>query len=503
MPFGAPPKTTFTTKDSSSIWIQPYGPGTQPVFLGLCDSLGDLVDDRGSVNELIQYFNGVGGWSNPSGVTLSAPSQQEVTITTPTTKELHELDRYISIRQNQCNFPFFSLKRCGGRVDNFTRWEVAFVGVVLNLNNRTFQNVANGKEDLEGMSVYSLSFAPRVYKLHQFVVVSKSVTETQALNDIAANLFNVCPTCDGSYEAGDFVVAGADSAAGPATANVHFSSNALSTFPAVTDPFAADEHISSVLLLEYGADLRIIAARGVTDAGNPAEVAISDDRGVTWTLVNVGSTNAQYVLSHQGLCLAGNNLFCVTTGGYIYKSTDYGASWSTVDAGVTTTNNLTGITFFDDRLGWAFGVTNTLLVTYNAGATWSTASGPSAQAAVTINTAAATTRQILLLGYADGDLYFTKDGATVWESISHTGAGVGQVRALDFLDALQGVMVRNNAGPVGTVLRTIDGGRNWIALTTPDNDGLNSVIYIHENKALAVGEPINAGNAALFEIYVP
>lgn len=48
-------------------------------------------------------------------------------------------------------------------------------------------------------------------------------------------------------------------------------------------------------------------------------------------------------------------------------------------------------------------------------------------------------------------------------------------------------MAYNSAAPVGTVLRTVNGGTNWEALVTPANQGLNKIWAPNGELAYVVG----------------
>src|SRR5690606_36431684 len=116
---------------------------------------------------------------------------------------------------------------------------------------------------------------------------------------------------------------------------------------------------------------RVVVARGTTDAGNPAEIAYSDDFGATWTAVNVGSTNAQFAQGpHSLFAYDPYNMWLVAGSGYIYYSDDGGLTWDTQDAGVATSNALHAIHFATDRIGYAVGASDTVLKTEDGGLSW-------------------------------------------------------------------------------------------------------------------------------------
>ena len=50
---------TYTAKESGALYIQPDGPNTRSYYLA-CHEVDDFDEDLGSINELIQCFNGEG-----------------------------------------------------------------------------------------------------------------------------------------------------------------------------------------------------------------------------------------------------------------------------------------------------------------------------------------------------------------------------------------------------------------------------------------------------------
>jgi photosystem II stability/assembly factor-like uncharacterized protein len=95
---------------------------------------------------------------------------------------------------------------------------------------------------------------------------------------------------------------------------------------------------------------------------------------------------------------------------------------------------------------------------------------------------------VVRCGNNTGELWVTFNGGLSWTQITNfVGTGVGQVRAVEFLNDVQGFMLTNTAGPVGTLHMTRDCGRSWEALTTPDNDGLNSLDLISSANIFGCG----------------
>ena len=159
-----------------------------------------------------------------------------------------------------------------------------------------------------------------------------------------------------------------------ATADVYYTTNYGQTWAATAaNPFAAGEIIAAITVFSVGANTRrVIVARGTTDASNPAEIAYSDNDGTTWSQVNVGSTNALYVLGPDGMfALDQSNIWVVTGGGNVHYSEDGGVTWTTQDAGVATSSNLLAVHFADNKVGFAGGASDDVIRTIDGGVSWS------------------------------------------------------------------------------------------------------------------------------------
>jgi photosystem II stability/assembly factor-like uncharacterized protein len=186
-----------------------------------------------------------------------------------------------------------------------------------------------------------------------------------------------------------------------------------------------------------------------------------------------------FALDEKHIWLAG-------AAGYIYFSADGGVTWTAQETGVITAGAYTQVKFLDANYGIAVAAAGVVAVTRDGGAHWVAATAIAAAPA--LNTCEINAPNRLWVGTATGLLYYSNDFGVTWTQRSGwTGSGVGQVKDLHFLGEYVGWMLVNSAAPVGTILRTINGGYTWEALTTPTNSGMNEIWAVHENLALAVG----------------
>lgn len=490
--------TPLHTKDGALfVQTEKY---TQPQYVG-CVDIDTLDEPGGGIDTLIRCFNVNGqGWDVISS-TLTPPDPVTTTITELVYKRQSVLE---SLKNCPATF-YFHYRDCG-RADQFNNYvRTAVIGKAY-VGDRGREGLAMREEDTVATRTYSLSGFPPVHDLFKMQAVRVGVAETGAFNDIAftndVRCASSCGPAQGPCKVG-FAVADPLAGSAGATANVYYTTNYGETWTATsTDPFGGGEAIASVVVVQIDNNTyRVIVARGTTDAGAPAEIAYSDDYGTTWTSVSVGSTNGQFAQGPGALfAIDLYNIWLVVNDGYIYKSSDGGATWATQEAGVVTSEDLHSVHFIDQYIGYAVGTSDAILKTVDGGQTWS-ATGDDTGTGDDILTVFATDNLTVFVGTDGGDLFRTGDGGATWDIVTFSGSGSGAVTDVVFFNDLIGFALHNTAAPAGRILRTIDGGFSWEIFTNgaaPANSGLNALAVCDENNAWAVGEP-NGGTGVLLK----
>ncbi len=488
---------TYLFARNGALWVQVDGPNTVPEYLG-CVDMDAIAEPGGGIDTLLRCFRPDGqGW-NTIGATLTAPDPVTTTLTALATRTQSALELI-----KTCAANFFVTQSETGRKDTFTNYVKAWVLSNAYISDRGASNLVMRETDGESQMTFGLSAFPPVLRIFKKATSRQSVGLGAAANALAyLNDIRCASGSSQAQRAGKIgFISGDLSTGSPAsTADVFYTTNYGQTWAATSaDPFAASEIIASLAVFAVGANThRVMAARGTTDAGNPAEIAYSDDDGTTWTTVSVGSTNAQFVNGSGGLfALDQNNIWMVTGGGYVYKSEDGGLTWSTQDAGVATSSDLYAVHFADQRAGFAVGATDDVIRTIDGGVSWSAVTDVASGA--TLNTVFTLDAQRAWVGTANGRLYYTTDGGTTWTRRSFSGDAVGAVKDIKFYSDLVGFMTHDTAAPVGRIFTTMDGGYTWELITTTTNSGLNSLAVIDENNFFVAGE-VNSGTAALIKV---
>jgi photosystem II stability/assembly factor-like uncharacterized protein len=489
----------------ASIWVQPDGPNTVPRFLG-CHAMGDITIPFG--DKTLVYCPDPSAHGKFKVVASYRGEPGDITTSISTT--IGSVADYLEqVSEQGCPFTLFIHKVDCGRRDTFANYTRSFVLGDVDVTQHTLSNLAARDPGDEGESEQSFDLsAEDFYSVRggggALNVDSQSIAETTSLNDIATCNERQCSgDCGDAKDPCDDMIVGSDAPAGSATVagDVYYTSTGGGTWSlSPMDPFDGGEDVISVACFSISSTVtRWLVAREAV-AGEAAMVAYSDDSGVTWTEVTVGSTNAEGANAEGALfAMDQYHIWLVTDGGSIFFSADGGVTWTEQDAGIATAQDLNEVWFADEDNGMAVGDSDAVVTTSDGGTTWSaaTATGDGGNLNCCTENAGG---DLWWVGTSNGRLYYSDDHGTTWtRRAGFAGDAVGQVRDIEFASPLIGYMIRNTAAPVGVVLRTIDGGYNWESQTTPTNAGLNSVIACDTNLAFAVGEAYS-GNGVVLKI---
>lgn len=472
---------------AGSLFWQPQGPGTTLYWLG-CHSLDDVEAPLGDI-EIQQAYSADRKWE-VIGQRKSAPELVTTTVTGMTKKTRDYLEKQrcdgiaaLYVMQSNCS-----------RKDNPTLYERATILHHCNINSKTRAGLANGTETSPADTTHAMSIQAWPPLIEAVEVVIKRLTNPSTLgaNGVWVDTMGQCiGDCGGNVNPGDIVGIAPDSAAGPATADILFSSDGKTIAAGAADPFGAGLHAMSIVSVTINKTGRRWIAGKEATAGTQGQIAYSDNAGTSWTVVSVGGAAAGHGATYGKGLFALNGNFVVLAGrvGYIYKSIDNGATWTAKDAGVVTAGDYKAVHFADEKYGAAVAAAGVVAITRDGGETWSAATVIGGGAAGNLCVQVFNDKRILV-GDDSGKLWQSTNFGTTWTEISGwTGSGSGDVRDLSFINEFVGFMAYNSTAPVGAILRTVDGGANWVVLDSiPTNVGLNSIAAIDENSAIAVGE---------------
>jgi photosystem II stability/assembly factor-like uncharacterized protein len=476
----------FINRQEGNLFLQ-TDPAEGFVFL-TCTGVGDITIPKGA--RTIKYEQDLqnSGQLVPSGAIQGVPDFVTTSITRPlntVNNYLHEIDCPFNARINWT---------CRGERDVFSNYELgalifdsAFTGgTVANplTGGETENDRINTTGDISGTRwtyVYPLAGARQTMT---------STTEVYALAVVPSQCASRCGTRTGL---GQIVWAGLESAA-YTIGYLLFTDDYGATWQAPTNqPFSIAGDVSDIEIITMQSGYRIVCSRGSTEVGQPAEVSYSDDEGDLFTDVNVGAVNGQTI---QALCRdRQGRLWAAASGGYVYRSTNLGTTWTTQEAGVETVQDLNDIVFYDQNVGYAVGNANAFIYTTD-GTTFALRTGPAV--AVNLLSVAVNYAGHVYVSTADARLFRSVDGGVTWETILDLNVGsINQVR-FDNSYRYFGFFVWDNSTPVGTLYRSEDAGNNWAQVGTPATDylnaGLNCIAIYNPNMAY-MGGPAQGGTS--------
>ena len=317
-----------------------------------------------------------------------------------------------------------------------------------------------------------------------------ALTETTDINGIDFDLSKACET---EEIGGDLVgkegyfTSDHPAASAAVAGDVWYTTDYGATWTVcAAEPFAGGEEAGPVVTRGG----RVIVGR-VSDDGTPAEIALSDDYGATWTNVDLGTTNSQTVNALWWQDWA--TLWAACSGGGIYFSNDAGATWAAQVSG--TAQDLQDICAYDRENAWAVGATGALVRTANAtadGATWAAAIGP---AGITdqFNAVFMLNSTRVLIGSNAGVVYRTNDGgatAANWTIMAAPSWATGEVQAIrgEMSNRYTIYIAGDTSGNVGEVYRSQDGAASFQEITAVvTKSGLRDLAVIDHNNAFAGG----------------
>jgi photosystem II stability/assembly factor-like uncharacterized protein len=483
--------TQAYTSRQGALWVQPGGPNSISYFLG-CHDLDDISEPLSGGKELIRKFNPSGrGWVTV-GNTQTPPDPVTTTITALMFKQRDWLEKL------NCPFTLFVLMRDCGYANEFTNYSRGYALRNTEPLNRTFSNLVMREEEAASTVAMEVS-ADALVQINDLVIDRLGYAGALALNGVWTNKDTQCyGPCGDTIEAGELLIAGSDSAVGPATGDVAYSANGGATVAALAvDPFGAGINVMGATSFIVGQNTRRILVANMGGLAAQGMVAYSDDTGATWTTVNVGgAAEGRGAVQAQALfALNSSNIYLASDDGYIYKSVDGAETWVAVESGVIAVGPYASIYFADELNGIAASVAGELVITSDGGETWNELTPVGVPNTVTMIDA-----NKLWYGTTGGTLYYSSDAGITWtQRTGWVGSGVGAVRHVQFYDELVGYMISNTAAPVGTVLRTIDGGYTWNVVTTPANSGLNMLSIADASTVFVSGEA-NGGTGVLLRV---
>lgn len=472
--------------NQAALFLQPDGANTALVFLG-CHNVGDIVQPLRSLTPVRCRTADGKGWTTVAELE-APPGNVTTSLDTLLGAQRDYIERLVT---NYCPANLFVMHyACGpiNQINGYTRGEVLHL---LRPTQRTFSSMVTSDEQQASKVAVDIE-AEELLDADEMKFGKLYTADIHALNDIWANSDATCNTdCDVAAAAGKTQYAVADSAVGPAKGKAYKSVNSGETWAALAvDPGGAGLNLMGIKRIVTGTNTyRVLIAQEAL-GGDQGTIYFSDDDGATYTTATLGGAAAGHgIIKATGFYMpAGDFGFAAVKAGYIYKTIDSGATWVAKESAAIAAGDYSCIHFADKFYGIAGGAADVIAMTDDGGETWAAATATGA--AAVINCCWRLDKYRAWVGTANGRLYYTTDAGVTWtRRQGWVGDGVGAVKDIWFLNEMIGYMARNTAGPIGYILKTIDGGLNWKVMPYVTNIGLNRLSVVSQNFVMACGEP--------------
>ena len=212
--------------------------------------------------------------------------------------------------------------------------------------------------------------------------------------------------------------------------------------------------------------------------GTNGTVLSTNDAGVTWTWLSNVATGA--ILKDIAFADANHGWACGSNG-TIVSTIDGGANWTV--STLSTSSTFNGISFHGISDVWAVGDGGFIAGTHDGGTSWYLLTGLTSQPLRSVwrlddSHALAVGQQGTVLATSAGP------DSVVWSLEPSVGAS-NNLFGVFLVDLQLGYMVGFNAG--GLVLRTDDGGVNWMPQQARTTLQLNDVYFVDRLRGWAVG----------------
>jgi photosystem II stability/assembly factor-like uncharacterized protein len=464
----------------ASLWVQPDGPNTEPKYLG-CHSIGDIPEPKGDSTILWCPDPARSG----KFIANSSFRGEPGTITTSIETDIRKTADYLEdLAINGCPFPLYIHKVSCGRRDVFSNFDRSFVLRGADVTSSTLSKLASRNPADEGESMQSFDISVQeVIRVFNMEMSRVSISETEEVTGIAACGESRCEgDCGASQKPEDYLWLSSKALVGSTanTADVLRSVKGAAFTATTSDPFAGGMDIQGIVCFQMSRDVtRILVANGTTQAAHPAEIAYSDDAGASWTVVHLGTVNAEFVADAKALYAQDRyHIWAGTSDGRIYFSSDAGVSWTVQENAVISGTDIMAIHFSDDQYGMAIYTGGHVATTSDGGSTWSagTISG------VTNGKDIHVLSQYAAWAVGSGGMVYTTDAGTTWMF-----RNTSNIAAIDFYSDLIGFAV-GGTNTNDSVFMTIDGGYDWNTLPAVANSGFNNVMIISPKLAYVVGK---------------
>lgn len=479
----------------SRVWFFPdgVGPGREKIYMG-CYRIGDPTFNFGDMtriecpdperyNEFVEEDSFQGTKERPTSNIMGRFDRESIS-------------EILKAGRKRCRVDVHALfGRCTNPQD-YTQWDQIFVHNAARITSWTAENFGALASDEQNPVNETAEFSSDdIYQIVPIMFGEQCATEV--VREIIAIVVcdaQECGDCDTPSDGCQKVFAVMlGTGATPGTLpSVVFSGDGGETCDATDiDTLFSNEDPTDATCV--GSDLLVISEGGgahlapTADILNGTEVWVEQSDGLD--MVGANGPICVWSVDSRHTWIGGAN-------GYIYFSANPRAGWSVQDAGVAATLDLQDIHALDIKNVVAVGDLNTIIRTTNGGLTWEPIVGPAV--GETLNCVWMYDKDTWMVGTSTGSWYVTSDAGQNWtDSTATLPITPTEIDEILYYDDTVGFMAVRDGAAHSQILRTTDGGTEWIVLPDkaghiPDNDRINMLATCDPNIVWGGGLGANA-----------
>lgn len=390
------------------------------------------------------------------------------------------------IQELGCAFNLAVLHSASGADDDPTNYDYMYYynGVEITSED-TDAHVVGINPDEQATIMLSMpgTFRARI-KVKQ---LASTVKDVSALTTNRINAVSFCddPSCDNFGNLSTLgCQAGYAVTDGP-TAVILKTADGGSSFDTIATPFSDVNH--NIIDVVCDGDTVIVLN------GQASEYAYSWDGGNSFAVITTPTK-----VMNKAFMLGGTKVWMVGHDGYVYYSSNRGATVAVQDAGSATTQTLNDISAADSLTLYAVGNNNAFIITEDGGNIWSAKTGPATGAVNDdlYRVLAIPGTDVVFVADEMGNVYRSQDRGDTWQTMLQSATTTaGGIRGMVACDCNVIMVIGNDQDPYfygsnveATAYLSLDGGNSWQGVELPTNTGINQLICCDVNRYWAVGE---------------
>jgi len=453
--------TETLTQGDAGVYVQ-WLPGMEKHFLGNCIDLDSLPNPRQGGETIFCWAPGRKGFQ-ARGRRKTTPGDVEFTLS-------HLLETQASFLHtlDWDTFRFYGVIAECSTPEVFGNWSRAAAYEEIQKDDDPFTAFAAHAEDGDIMHEYSLSGPPPRYDFLHLRGVERDPAYVRPIQALCMN--RESGACAGAPPRERYHTwFAAETLIAAAAAIVKRSTDYGVTWTAVTSPFGINIDIQALAMFEISSGVDRVLAFADTQAGNPLQVAISDDNGATWAIIDIGSTNGEY-LENQRCVFVGDSrhIWVGTDQGIVYFSSNGGVTWTQQATPAAVAGNVIQAVRFAGSPNEYHGIIVTDAASAaitSDGENWIDITATLPAFGVLYDAAIFSQYIFMLFGDngAGSSVQMTYDGGETYQERFFSGSTTDTVYASSFINSFEGVILTD----ADKMYQTIDGGDEWLEFQIP------------------------------------